>query len=156
MIIEQPKPVGLTRQGPKLLTDSSVAGQLTESSVEKPEPGSNLSPQMQAEGEALMNELLQYLLQDLSKEGLDHLINRQTRRQQGKSFLDFNLILIPVAPFKFRSGFFEFKFKSSKGEASIKRALSNFLSQLLDLNLCLILGWRPTTAPCESRCPAYL
>ena len=35
---------------------------------------------MQAEGEALTNELLEYLLQDLSNEGLDHLLNRQTRR----------------------------------------------------------------------------
>lgn len=45
-------------------------------------PGSNLSPQLQAEGEAYTNELLEYLLQDLSAEGLDHLINRQSRRQQ--------------------------------------------------------------------------
>lgn len=56
---------------------------LTESSVDKPQtvvPGANLSPSMQAEGEALTNELLEYLLQDLSNEGLDHLLNRQTRR----------------------------------------------------------------------------
>jgi len=39
-------------------------------------PGSNLPPQLQAEGEALTNELLQYLLQDLSNEGLEFLINR--------------------------------------------------------------------------------
>ena len=48
------------------------------------QPGANLPPQLQAEGEAFTNELLEYLLQDLSAEGLDHLINRQTRRQQGK------------------------------------------------------------------------
>ena len=44
------------------------------------QPGANLPPQLQAEGEAFTNELLEYLLQDLSAEGLDHLINRQTRR----------------------------------------------------------------------------
>ena len=65
---------------------------LTENSLEKPTPGSDLSPQMQAAGEAFTNELLEYLLQDLSNEGLDHLLNRQTRRQQGKSlFLNSNL-----------------------------------------------------------------
>ena len=52
--------------------------QLNEDSTEKalPAAGTNLSPQMQAEGESLTNELLQYFLQDLSAEGLDLLINR--------------------------------------------------------------------------------
>lgn len=43
-------------------------------------PGMNLPPQLQAEGEAYVNELLEYLLQDISSEGLDHLINRSARR----------------------------------------------------------------------------
>ena len=40
----------------------------------------NMSPQMQAQLESYSNEVLEYLLQDLSNEGLDLLINRQTRR----------------------------------------------------------------------------
>lgn len=52
-------------------------------------PGSNLPPQLQGEGEAITNQLLEYILQDLSGEGLDHLINRPAKRQQGK-FSNFN------------------------------------------------------------------
>ena len=48
-------------------------------------PGQNLSPQLQAEGESFVEEIMQYLLADVtSPDQLDHLINRPTRRQQGK------------------------------------------------------------------------
>ena len=57
-----------------------MAGNSREEGRETATPGQNLPPQLQAEGEAYVNELLEYLLQDISSEGLDHLINRSARR----------------------------------------------------------------------------
>ena len=59
-----------------------MAGNSREEGRETATPGQNLPPQLQAEGEAFTQELLEYLLQDVSSaEALDHLINRTTRRQ---------------------------------------------------------------------------
>ena len=48
------------------------------------EPGANLPPQLQAEGEAIVNELMEFLKQDLHPERMEQMINRVARRQQGK------------------------------------------------------------------------
>ena len=86
---ESPRRTELSNPAPEVSPHPLVQG-----SNDKPaEPGANFPPSLTAEGEALTNELLQYILHDLSNEGLDHLINRQTRRQQGKSRFKFKFEL---------------------------------------------------------------